>query len=134
VLNSRVNKATDLCAFDVEANLHSIQAVNKPEHSSNVTVTAVPSIRSTNLHGGTCSTQYQVAKQIQNTKRHNLNSTAAILCKSNNFYWNICASTKVRFRCYRVYKMFNQATMDELLSEQRQTGLQLPLQNRCAIM
>jgi hypothetical protein len=56
----------------VEANLHLIQAVSKHEHSSNVTVTAVPSIRSTKLHGVTSITQYLVAKQIQNTKRHDL--------------------------------------------------------------
>jgi len=73
-----------------------------------VTVTAVPRIQSTKLHGGTCSTQYLVAKQIHNTNRHNLNSTAAILCNSNNFYWNICASIKVCFRAYGADKMFNQ--------------------------
>jgi hypothetical protein len=75
-----------MCAFVMEGNLHLIQALTKPEYSSNVTLTAVPSIRSTTLRGGTYSTQYLVAKQIQNTKRHNLNSTAAILFKSYNFY------------------------------------------------
>ena len=85
VLTRRVNSASDFCASGVEAKLHSIQAVSKLEHSSNVTVTAVPDIRSTRLHGGTSSTQYLVAKQIQNIKRQNLNSTAAILCKTNNF-------------------------------------------------
>jgi hypothetical protein len=85
VLNRRVNKATGLGAFDVEANLHSIQAVSKAEHSSVVTVTAIPSIQSTKLHGPTSSTQYLVAKQIQNTKRHNLTSITATLYKSNNF-------------------------------------------------
>jgi len=68
VLNRKGNKATGLCAFGVEANLYSIQAVSKPEHSSNVTVTALPSIWSTKLHGGTSSIQYLVAKPIQNTK------------------------------------------------------------------
>ena len=65
----RGNKITDLCAFGVEANLHLIQAVSKPEHSPNVIVTAVPSIWSTKVYGGTSSTQYLVAKPIQNTKR-----------------------------------------------------------------
>jgi hypothetical protein len=96
-----------MCAFRVEANLHSIQAVTKPKHSSNVTLTTVPSIRSTKLHCGTPSTQYLVAKQIQNTKRHNLNTTAAILCNSSNVYWNVCASIKVCFWSYRADKMFN---------------------------
>jgi len=104
VLNRRVNKANDLCAFGVEANLHSIQAVNKLKHSKNVTITAVPSIRSTKLHGGTSNTQYLVANQIQNTKRHNLNSTAAILWKSNNCCWNVCASIEVCFWSVRADK------------------------------
>ena len=108
MLNRRVNKATGLCAFDVESNPHSIQLVSKAEHSSDVTVTAVLSIQSTKLHGGTSSTQYLVEKQIHNTNRHNLNSNAAILCNSNNFNCNICASIKVCFRAYGADKMFNQ--------------------------
>jgi hypothetical protein len=71
-------------------------------------LTAVPNIRLTKLHGGTSSTQYLVAKQFQNTKRHNLKSTAAILCKSNDFYQNICGSIEVCFWSYRADKMFNQ--------------------------
>ena len=78
-------------------------------------LTAVPCIRSTRLHGCTSSTQYLVAKQIQNTKRHNLHSTAAILCKSNNCYWNICVRIKLCFPCYRADRMFNQ----ELLYRQK---------------
>ena len=74
-------------------------------NSSNMTVTTVPSIRSTRLNGGTSSTQYLVAKQIQNTNCHNLNSTAAILCKSSNCYCNVCASIKVCFRAYGADKI-----------------------------
>ena len=107
MLNRRVNKATDLCAFGVEVKLHSIQAVNKPEHSTNVTVTAVPSIRSTRLQGGTSNTVFG-CKTNSEHQSHNLNSTAAILCKSNNFGWNVYASIAVCFWSVRADKMFNQ--------------------------
>jgi hypothetical protein len=61
VLNWRVNnKATDLFAFRVEANLHSIQSVSKPEHSSNVTVSVLWHVTSCSLVEYKWSTEHPI--------------------------------------------------------------------------